>query len=359
MNQGGFQGFLQRACVSDEVDHQDYPNDLGFFVTQIPQTFAAISAAWLWQVRRRSRYLWECMVYSCVLTANALFVTLRFVAGAQESFKAWAVSDVILYPMGSLLTLLSTWCFLRLLWKRVASIDRHGRGLKCILGLMVLSATADVVRWVCLHYRRSRKNLHYAGLGEQDYHIQWEIVQAVAYWIDKCTRFPAITWCISILASPLREFRKASAALGPQVQYHMRWALREGRLQCFGAFICFLAQVLDELAFLWLELLRESSHWQRRGSGYRAVVFKISSFALNVSLQAVGALLLSGALTTMEYDRRQTPAVEADDQDAQTVEDVYHQKVVELARRGITVQQLLEFYRFLKSPCSCISASIS
>ena len=161
------------------------------------------------------------------------------------------------------------------------------RQTKCLFWLIVVAATGWLVAFVCYHYSRTIrkfKDPEFFGL---------EDVMLVAFLADQCTRFPAIVWCIYILAAPLREFRKASATIGPLVRYHMSWALQEGRLQLLGALLCFSAHLVAEAAF-WLMTLPQCSVW-RSAAGFRCAIFNIFAFGINFSLQAIGALLLSGA----------------------------------------------------------------
>lgn len=295
MNQGGFTTFLRHAKMSEA---HPYPNRLGFFLMLVPQTLAAISAALLWPLRHRSRHLSESLIYALLLWVNALICALRYVNGAHESQLRWAHADAVLYPLMCFSRQLAQLCMFRLLYKRAASIQTSG-SMGCILWLMATSVVAATVWLVTFNWNRNMGLM--GGLPDRDVPV-W-VIEASSY-TDRFSRFLATGWCLCILASPLREFRIASDALGPKVLHHMSWAVQEGRLQFSGALLCCASHVVDEAARLWvLKLKLMGSPASKQSSlSQRILVFHISARAVNLILQSVGAFLLSGAGSAGEYD---------------------------------------------------------
>ena len=295
VHQGGFAAFLRHATMSDA---HPFPNRLGFFLMLVPQTLAAISAALLWPLRRRSRHLFESWIYAVLLWVNALICGLRYVNGSNESNLRWAHNDAVLYPLMCFSRQLAQLCMFRLLYKRAASIQRSG-SMSCIFWLMATSVGAATIWLVSFNWDR---NLGLMG-GSPHHHVAVWIINASSY-TDRFARFLATGWCLCILWSPLREFRIASDALGSKVLHHMSWALQEGRLQFSGALLCCASHVVDEAARLWvlkLHLMGSPAAKQSKVAEH-IMVFHIWARAVNLILQSIGAFLLSGAGSAGEYD---------------------------------------------------------
>lgn len=298
MTQGGFGTFIRHSSPDSE-----YPNRLGFFLMLLPQSLAAVSAALLYPLRHRSVHLWDSTVYALLLWSTASICILRYVNGTERSYERWLQVDVVLYPILCVFRQTTLVCKFRLLYKRAASIRKPPLwAMDCIFWLMATSIVAATVWLFVFNWNRNMGLL--MGQANGDLGRLWSWLIRIFTYIDRFARYLALAWCLYILVSPLRQFRIASDALGPKVWHHMSWAVYEGRLQFLGALLCCASGLVDEVVrsqTLKLKLFSSSFGWKRESLDERSLIFHILARMIDLSLQSIGAFLLSGAASAGEY----------------------------------------------------------
>lgn len=339
--EGGISAYITYCRTSKHVHENFIVLYVGTVVSLAVTSGAAIV---LVAVRHRSNHLRATSWYASNLWLAQCAFFLDLLCQPDPSPVAGEVHLLLCVPLHQVFHFRAWWWLARLMILRASSVEAS-MGTSFRTDLMWWTMASTVLSWILYfmlqHATRLAEHWHLL----LDSSPGWTASRCVSY-IAALLMFCFTTHALLVLHAPLRSLKKARKVLGGSVRENMSWAFWQARMQFIGTLMCSAAVCVRQGG------AASYRHWNFDGKGEGMVYMHTMTCLADACSQAVGALLLSGVLGSLEQSNIAELA-ESQKQACRELSTKHYQpppdwrwaaKVKELAERGFTLEKLLDFY---------------